>query len=478
MVDIKALKLLKKYYLPYENAAKPSKAEKEKAIKSGVLVPDSIMTHDEIVTAIKELSERISLESAAKAFLYSLSSSDIRYRTAVSSLVWARSLPEHKAVSNDVKKNGLKVTSCMICGCSHGLEASENIDWNEYGVFRYLSPKQYGKEPDFTCAEYVLNDLREFEKLPAVEPCEDDYGILNTIFSCVGQITPNNMDVALIEEIRRKNFIDTTCKGIHCILGVLSICGILESTVHKGFLHSFTDSDKIGGYRDDISFYPLYYWRGKDGVNYDAVKEIFGSFSGGKLSPECVPVSENKEKVYPKKAVSKAQQYYTDGVYTIMLTNEERRYLTLDPVDPDWEPVSMYSVTYLTKKRTVLFYKDNTIVKVIYEELSVNEDGSYNWKNYTEFDTCLETDNRSMLLPLTSKGRVKNVTPTNVMAVRPSGGYLRICLKQGESQITAQNMRNSQTMLTGETERIKNIMSDEDFHEFMKEYISVCPDQE
>ncbi len=162
----------------------------------------------------------------------------------------------------------------------------------------------------------------------------------------------------------------------------------------------------------------------------------------------------------------------------IYIKTDRRFKLTLDPVDPDWKPVSMYSVTYLTKKRTVLFYKDNTIVKVIYEELSVNEDGSYNWKNYTEFDTCLETDNRSMLLPLTSKGRAKNVTPTNVMAVRPSGGYLRICLKQGESQITAQNMRNSQTMLTGETERIKNIMSDEDFHEFMKEYISVCPAQE
>ena len=38
----------------------PSEAEKESAIKSGILVPDSSMTHDEIVAEIKKLAERIS----------------------------------------------------------------------------------------------------------------------------------------------------------------------------------------------------------------------------------------------------------------------------------------------------------------------------------------------------------------------------------------------------------------------------------
>lgn len=44
------------------------------------------------------------------------------------------------------------------------LVTTERIDWNNYGVFRYFPPKQYGREPDFACAEYVLHDLREFEK--------------------------------------------------------------------------------------------------------------------------------------------------------------------------------------------------------------------------------------------------------------------------------------------------------------------------
>lgn len=97
------------------------------------------------------------------------------------------------------------------------LVTTERIDWNNYGVFRYFPPKQYGREPDFACAEYVLHDLREFEKLPAAEPCEEDYCILNGIFACVGQMKPHNMDIALVNEIRGKKFLDATGNAVHCI---------------------------------------------------------------------------------------------------------------------------------------------------------------------------------------------------------------------------------------------------------------------
>lgn len=478
MIDKKAVMLLKKYYLSYKADGKPSDTDRENAIKSGVLVPDSAMTHDDIVSEIKALSERLSLESAAKAFLYSLSSGDIRYRSAISSLVWARALPEHEFVSNGVEKNEWSTPLCVVCGCSHGLDMKEAVDWNIYNVFRYLPPKQYGREPDYTCAEYVLNDLREFEKMPRVEPCNEDYRILNGIFACVKEMKAHNMDTALLTEIRKQKFLDATGNAIHCILGILSVCGILEGAENKGFLHSYVNFTDHGMGRDGLTFYPLNFWRGKNGVNYQAVAEIFGSFSGDALLPENAIVPETAEKAVhtERKPVSKAEQYFTDGVYTVTLTNEERRYLALDPLDANWETVSMYSVTYRLKKRTVLFFEGNTIVKVIYEEHSINEDGSYSWRNYNEFDTRLETDNRTMLLPLTSRGRAKPITPTNVMAVKPFGCDFYIYLQKDKSQIVAQNLRNNQVIPVGEKERVRKIMSDEDFHEFMWFYIPTCPD--
>ncbi|MBQ3920476.1 MAG: immunity 26/phosphotriesterase HocA family protein [Oscillospiraceae bacterium] len=466
--------LLKKYYLSYRPNEKLSASDMANAVKKGLLLPPAAMTHDEIIAEIKTLSARISVEAAAKAFLYSLSSGDMRYRSAISSLLWAKALPEHELRSDGVERTEWRTPSCMICGCVHGFTGAEEIDPNEYDVFRYLPPKQYGREPDFTSAEYVLNDLREFEKLPDAEPKDEDFRILGSMLSCVGEVKSHNKDVALLGEIKNRKILDATGNAIHCILGILSVCGILESEEHKGFLHSFTDHSEHGPGRDGLSFYPLNFWRGKDGMNYDAVDEIFGSFSNGRLFPgeEKLPIAE----VSAKKSVSKAQEYFTDGEYTVMLTDEERLYLALDPIDSKWETVSMFSVTYILKKRTTLFYEGNAIVKVIYEEHAVNDDGNIRTRQYIEYDTRLETENREKLLPLTSRGRAKPVTPTNVMAVKPFGCCVNIYLSPGHSSISAYNLRNSQHIAIGENERVRRIMNDDDLHEFMRYYISTCPD--
>ena len=65
MTDKKALTLLKKYYLPYTAEGTLSESDRADAFKSGIL-PDSAMTHDEIITAIKSLSEDISLKALQK----------------------------------------------------------------------------------------------------------------------------------------------------------------------------------------------------------------------------------------------------------------------------------------------------------------------------------------------------------------------------------------------------------------------------
>ena len=144
MIDKNALSILKKYYLSRKTKDRPSAGEIGVGILAGVLVPNSKITHDEMISEIKQLATRIKLQEAAKGFLYSLSSGDMRYRTAVSSLIWARSLPE-----NTMKKTGASYASCAVCGCTHGLDHKEDVDWNEYGVFRYMPPIQYGKNPNF-----------------------------------------------------------------------------------------------------------------------------------------------------------------------------------------------------------------------------------------------------------------------------------------------------------------------------------------
>ena len=471
MADKKALALLKKYYLPYRAEGSPSAEDIDRAVQAGVFAPASEITHDALIAGIKALAGRLSLTAAAKGFLHSLSSGDLRYRTVLSSLVWAGSLPAHAAVKD---RSGFGY--CEICGCSHGLDNPQRTDWNEYGVFRFMPPKQYGREPNYTCAEYVFHDLREFEKLPSVEPCEEDYRLLNGIFAAAGQMKSHNMDTALVSEIRRRKLLGETGNAVHCLLGVLSICGILEGSEHKGFLHNFTNARETQINRDGLSFYPLYYWRGKNGINYAAVETLFGSFSGDRLSPDKAVLSPSSGEISPVRApASKAAQHFSKGDFCVTLTNKERPYLALDALDPSWETVSLFSVTHHLHKRTVLFYREDTIVKVIYEEQSVDVDGAVLWKHYREYDTKLATDDRKLLLPLTERGRAKPITPTNVMAAIPFGCQLDLWLEKSGSRMYVGNRRNCQQLAVGEKDRVNRIRSDSDFHEFMQYYITTCP---
>lgn len=465
----KAINLLKKYYLPHSADDNPSDTEKESAIAAGVFVPDSVMTHDEIVSEIKALSEQISIKDTAKAFLYSLSSGDTRYRTAISSLIWAKALPVHDCLPEQSKTG-----ECTICGCCHGLKQPELIDWNRYGVFRYLPPIQYGNSPDFECAEYVLNDLREFEKLPSVQPNDDDYYILNRIFGAVKQMKSHNKAVALVTEIRTRKILNTTGNGIFCLLGVLSICGILETETEKGFLHNFTNYDQYNLVMDNDFFYPLNYWKGKNGVNYSAVKEIFGSFSEDKLLPEKSIVKETSESAMKKnlsgKKASKsgAAQYFNDDEYLIDLDDRYRHYYGLSAIDPAWEKQIRYSVTGTIKKRTVLYFEGNKLKKYIYEEKYSNRSQAY----YEESDLDAETDNRQLLLPKTSRGRAKPLNPSLLRLPTYMLGHLMIVINEDHTfNICSFNSSNDYVLPLPPCKGLtKN-----DFNTYTEFYIASCP---
>src|SRR5665647_294438 len=90
MIDKKAMELIRK-------SSKKNLTEEEKVycMESGFLIAHESVTHDEAVAEIQTLAGKISLEAATKSFLYSISSGDHRYRTILSSLIWAKKLPAH-----------------------------------------------------------------------------------------------------------------------------------------------------------------------------------------------------------------------------------------------------------------------------------------------------------------------------------------------------------------------------------------------
>lgn len=130
--------------------------------------------------------------------------------------------------------------------------------------------------------------------------------------------------------------------------------------------------------------------------------------------------------------------------FLLTLSDEERRYLGLSEVCADWATVTFHSKTNLWYTRVTAFFEDTTVVKVISEEKRVPDDGVANYEAYTEYDTSLFTENRRMLLPLTSRGKLKSLSASSINAVAPFGCSFSILFETGaRTRISLSNPRTN-----------------------------------
>ena len=164
----------------------------------------------------------------------------------------------------------------------------------------------------------------------------------------------------------------------------------------------------------------------------------------------------------------------------IKLTNEERRYLALDPIDDEWDITRYYSKCNITYSRTTVYWDGDEIKKVIYEENRVWDDYDKPvFRSIEEYDTSLKTENRKILLPLTARGKAKPVTASNIYAVYPFGCQFYIGIdwrnEEPSAMMSIRNVRNCCSIAIGEKSRVRAIRDDADFHSFMKYYMDTCP---
>ncbi len=473
VTDAKALKILKKYN-PYQNKLKPE--EIEYGIEKGVLFEQENLTHDEIIKEIKQLSSEIKLEDTVRAFLYSISSGENVYRTALSSLIWAKSLQEHDCIEKGRGAGLVHYYFCEVCSAFINGE-SNNIcnDFNRYNRYRYFSG-----ELDICLAGYVLLDLREFKKLPKVDYCDEDIKILNRIFGLVKELGSANKASALQKLITAEKTFKATKNEINSILGVLSICGVFDTPEHKSCATKFVPNNERGFESECDLFYPLNFWRAKYGVNYEAVDKIFGNITGGKLSPECAICGKVQRDFSEKKVKkSKAEQYFTDGEHSLEISNEQRYYYGLAQVDPSWEKQIMYSVTYNTYKRSELYFDGNTLKKIIYEEKTVFaeehiKEGERDVEiEYTECDMNVETIDRRLVVPKTKRGTEQPLTPS--LLLTPTYMCEQLCImmqKDNSTLISSFNSCNDQYLPLPDG----NISSQLDFEKYTADYIENLPD--
>jgi len=229
--------------------------------------PKSI-SHSETIERLKSVFEKISKENVASAFLYSLSSRKLEYRSALGSYWYAISIINHNSTNEN---------NCKVCNWSRWKENPNTYDilhgLNVFNFERYM----WGGVRH-TNLNYVLFDLEQFIKLPKVIPSEDDYDLLNKLLKCTNELESHNKAGKYRECLTKKKIIKSTKDELGTLIDILGICGVLSSDEHPCYAVKFTPND---GSRDPLEYYndfvyPVNRWKISDGINKERFKEVFG----------------------------------------------------------------------------------------------------------------------------------------------------------------------------------------------------------
>ena len=220
------------------------------ARKMGVVVEDQPITHDQAIDILEQVFETVSLKDAAQAFLYSLSSRDVDYRYTLASFVYAR--------------------SWLSFDQGQAEETPEKLTGSFFNWVKHKGGGIWGTIGKPICY------LEQFAPMERRTASDADVEILRSILELADSMEDEASGAALATAIRTAKLLPCNQAEALGIVETLGICGILDAPGHPGFLHSFTPplERDTGDLRQSLS-YPLNWWRGADGVNWENAAGVF-----------------------------------------------------------------------------------------------------------------------------------------------------------------------------------------------------------
>lgn len=246
----------------------PTEADYAQAKAEGyVFDPAPYRSHDETLHDLRRITAQIAAEDVANAFLYSLSTRELHYRSALGSYYYALAIPEHSHDSDG---------SCCFCNWmeihNSGFTGQE---MSEYNVFNFERYKWGGVR--HTSPGYALFDLEQFIQLPKVTPTEEDWSIMRGVLRAAKELEPNQKAGALRQLITKKKLLKSNKAEVEVILDILGICGILSSPDAPSYCDHFANVMERSPREHTNDFtYPVNRWHASDGINEDRFQKVFG----------------------------------------------------------------------------------------------------------------------------------------------------------------------------------------------------------
>lgn len=241
------------------------------AKEKGLMFDPVTISHDDCVSQIIETADSISSEQIAKAFLSSLSTRRLDWRSGIASYYIAKLLPSHKYTPvesgysyNDGKLVAVSYT-CAVCrDLKYGVIGRENYIENDLSVLNFERIKWGGvRHGDLL---YTLFDLKQFQKEQISEPTETDIAILKGILNAVDSCKTDDFPSALRDKLKDIPELKSNKAERSVILEILACIGILKPKSYNR---------PTSGKHDWVF---VEYWRGEDGYDIDAVERYFSYY--------------------------------------------------------------------------------------------------------------------------------------------------------------------------------------------------------
>ncbi len=233
------------------------------AVDAGVMFSaDRTEDHDGWVAAARAAAAPLSAFEVGEAFLASLTSRRLDLRSALGSYAVARFLPEH---SIEPESYGYM---CQVCALSESAGTDEPADLNVLNFERF---KWGGVRRDDV--EYVAFDLEQFVRAPRLPPTRADIELGQRLIDQLRELPGGTTAARAVTYLK---MIKGNKAEREIIIGILGVCGILETDDHRGYSRSFIprrDRHLPGRAYIDQN-YPACWWTADDGVN-DVALEIF-----------------------------------------------------------------------------------------------------------------------------------------------------------------------------------------------------------
>ena len=236
------------------------KAEDFAYAKSKRLMFDPVvLDHSNAVARLNRLVKQVSKRQVADAFLASLSTRRLDWRSALGSYAIFQRMPLH---DTDPSTN-----QCQTCGFY--LKDTEY----DFNVLSFERQKWGGVRHDHI--EYAILDLELFLEAGSPKPMQQDFDIFQAIINGISAAPTSVTSAALHSHFAPA--LKSNKAERDTIIAILGYCGILGTPEHPGYTDAFVAAgDRRLPDRHFVDMkYPACWWNGKIGINQSKLKAYF-----------------------------------------------------------------------------------------------------------------------------------------------------------------------------------------------------------